>query len=101
MGEAKRLPVDLEDAGRERLCQAVVEPSTDDAFHDRHRRLDGGGHRLCDVEAGRGEPGETLLQQLVEVGRDRQALARSEYAALRLERVAELEREERVAAGRL
>ena len=101
MRESQPLAVELEHTRIERLRQSILEPSTDDAFDQRGGRIGERGDDAHDPEPRGRETCQALLEQLVEVGRDRQILARSEDATPPLESRAELERKERVATRRL
>ena len=98
MGEAQALPVELENPRAQRLVERSVEVRPDD-------RPDDGGGRVCercddarDLQGSNTERIDPSLEQLVEVGRDRQIVARAERAAPALKRGCQLECEERVAA---
>ena len=83
MGEAQSLSVELENPRAQRLVERSVELRPND-------RPDHGGGRLCegcddarDLQSSSTERIDPSLEQLVEVERDRQIVARAERAALR------------------
>jgi hypothetical protein len=93
MGEAELLAVEVQNRCVERLRQAAVEARADRSLHN------GGNAR--NLERLGAETVDARLQELVQVGRDRELLPRSERpaSAPALERASQLEREEGVAAG--
>ena len=98
MGESQALPVQLEDPRGQRLGQTGIGTATDGGFHERHGRIGERGDGARGLERRGAEAVEARVQELVEVGRDRELLAGSERAASALERACKLEREEGVAA---
>ena len=98
MGESDPLPVQLEDACRDALCQPRLVTGADHRLHERDRRLGERCDRGGDLERVGSDAVQTHAQELVEAGRNREILSGCERAAAALERGRKLEREERVAA---
>ena len=98
MRESETLTVELEDPRVERLGEPGVEPSSECRLHESDGRVGERCDGARDFERRGSEAVEALVQEVVEVGGDRELLAGSERAASALERACKLEREEGVAA---
>ena len=101
MGEAQPLAVQLHDPGLQCVAEARRGVFVDRRLDEAHGRLGERGHDTRNRERLRAQAVEALVHERVEVGRDRQLLARDHPAAPALERSPELEREERVPSRRL
>ena len=99
--EAQAYAVDLENPGADRF----VEPGVGAGAERRIQQVDGRVAARCDearnVERGGAQTLEALVQEGREGGWERQVLAWNRRGAAPLQRGGELEREERVARGRL
>ena len=103
VGEAHPLVLDLDHVGLRRLPERRSDPGgvSADLDQDRNRCLGerrGGRHHLL---GGSGELGKTGPQQLVEAARNRYRRSGLQRYTGSLKRARDLEREERVAPGRL
>ena len=97
MGEPHAVLVELEELRVDGLEEPDVGCLSESCHDERGRRIRDGGDDVRDLGRARPKRVDTLAQQLVEGGGNRQRLSRGERRAAPGERGGELEREERVA----
>jgi hypothetical protein len=101
VAETNAIAVELEHARFERFVEPDVSMTPDRRSDELDSRLGEAPRGPDNGECRPAQPVETLADERTEVGGERQLLAGSEPSAAPLERVRQLEREERVPAGRL
>ena len=97
MDEPHALAVELENPCLERLGEPWVEAGTEYGFEKADGRVGERRDSAHELECHGAEAVDAGVQELVEVGRDRELLVGRERAAFALERGRKLEREEGVA----